>query len=243
LQRLLREAPGTYQHSLQVANLAELAAERIGANPLLVRVAALYHDIGKIAYPHFFVENQAEGVNPHDALNDSLQSAQIIIGHVTEGVRLARKYRLPSALIDAIGQHHGTMPVLYFYNKALEAVNCDPLQVDRPAFCYPGPCPLSREAGILMLADASESTVRARRPHNKQEIEDIIGEIIESRVAEGQLDNTPLTVSDLHVIREVFVSTLQGVFHPRILYPTPVLTPLPEPPALPPVTSSGEIGP
>jgi hypothetical protein len=243
LQRLLREAPGTYQHSLQVANLAELAAERIGANALLMRVAALYHDIGKMAYPHFFVENQAEGVNPHDALNDPQQSAHIIIGHVTEGEKLARKYRLPTALIDAISQHHGTLSVLYFYGKALEAVNFDPAKVDKPAFCYPGPRPTTREAGILMLADASESIVRAKRPRTKQEIEDIIVSIIESRVAEGQLDNTPLTMNDLKVIREVFVSTLQGVFHPRIVYPTLVLTPVPEPPALPPVTSSGEIRP
>ena len=243
LQRLLREAPGTYQHSLQVANLAELAAERIGANALLIRVAALYHDVGKIAYPHFFVENQAEGVNPHDALNDPQQSAYIIVGHVIEGEKLARKYRLPTALIDAISQHHGTLPVLYFYNKAVELANCDPMKVDKPAFCYPGPRPLTREAGIMMLADASESIVRAKRPRNKQEIEEIVAEIIEFRMAEGQLDNSNLTVSDLHVIREVFVSTLQGVFHPRIVYPTPLLTPLPEPPALPPITSSGEIAP
>src|SRR5207247_3965875 len=121
--------PGTYQHSLQVANLAELAAERIGANPLLTRVAALYHDIGKMGYPHFFVENQAEGINPHDSLNDPLRSAQIIIGHVTEGEKLARKYRLPAALIDVISQHHGTLPVLYFYGKALEASNGDTAHV------------------------------------------------------------------------------------------------------------------
>lgn len=133
--------------------------------------------------------------------------------------------------------------MLYFYGKALEAVNFDPAKVDKPAFCYPGPRPTTREAGILMLADASESIVRAKRPRTKQEIEDIIVSIIESRVAEGQLDNTPLTMNDLKVIREVFVSTLQGVFHPRIVYPTLVLTPVPEPPALPPVTSSGEIRP
>ncbi len=226
LQRLLREAPGTYQHSLQVANLAELAAERIGVNPLLARVAALYHDIGKISYPHFFVENQAEGVNPHDSLNDPLRSAQIIIGHVTEGEKLARKYRLPTALIDVISQHHGTLPVLYFYNKALEDANCDTSQVDRPSYCYPGPRPQSRESAILMLADASESIVRARRPRNKQEIRDIITEIVETRMAENQLDKSQLTINDLNVIRESFVTTLQGVFHPRINYPSVV--PIPE---------------
>ncbi len=219
LQRLLREAPGTYQHSLQVANLAELAAERIGANAALVRVAALYHDIGKVTYPHFFVENQAEGVNPHDKLDDPLRSAQIIISHVTEGEKLARKHHLPSVLIDGILQHHGTTPVLYFYNQALKAVDYDTTRVNKAAFSYPGPCPRSREAAILMLADSSESIVRAKHPQTKQEIEDIVLDIIEGRVAEGQLDNSFLTINDLKVIREVFVSTLQGVFHPRIVYP------------------------
>src|SRR5262249_36662788 len=125
LQRLLREAPGTYQHSLQVANLAELAAERIGANAALVRVAALFPALGTVTYPHFFVENQAEGVNPHDTLDDPYRSAQIIISHVTEGEKLARKHHLPSVLIDGIMQHHGTTQVLYFYNQALKAVDCD----------------------------------------------------------------------------------------------------------------------
>jgi putative nucleotidyltransferase with HDIG domain len=207
---------------LQVANLAELAAERIGANALLTRVGALYHDIGKSMYPHFFVENQAEGVNPHDALNEPQRSAAIIIGHVIEGERLARKYRLPTALIDFISQHHGTLPVMYFYNKALEAADGDDSQVDKTAFSYPGPSPQTRETAILMLADTSESAVRAKRPRNRQEIENIIGEIIDSRVADGQLDHSHLTVDDLKIIREVFVSTLQGMFHPRIVYPTTV---------------------
>src|SRR5258706_8195225 len=190
LQRLLREAPGTYQHSLQVANLAELAAERIGANAALVRVAALYHDIGKVTHPHFFVENQAEGVNPHDKLDDPLRSAQTIILNVTEGEKLARKHHLPSVLIDGILQHHGTTPVLYFYNQALKAVDYDTTRVNKAAFSYPGPCPRSREAAILMLADSSESIVRAKHPQTKQEIEDIVLDIIEGRVAEGQLDNS-----------------------------------------------------
>jgi putative nucleotidyltransferase with HDIG domain len=238
LQRLLREAPGTYQHSLQVANLAELAAERIGANAALVRVAALYHDIGKIAYPHFFVENQAEGVNPHDNLNDPYRSAQIIISHVTEGEKLARKHHLPSVLIDGIMQHHGTTPVLYFYNQALKAVDCDTTRVNKPAFCYPGPCPRTRESAILMLADSSESIVRAKRPQTKQEIEDIVLDIIESRISESQLDSSGLTINDLKVIREVFVSTLQGVFHPRIVYPA---TPVPGEAAQVPVTATATV--
>jgi cyclic-di-AMP phosphodiesterase PgpH len=139
---------------------------------------------------------------------------------VREGEKLARSYRLPPALIDFILQHHGTTPVLYFYNKALEAVDCDKSLVDIDTFRYPGPCPQSREAAILMLADASESTVRAKRPRSRQEIAEIIGSIIEARMVEGQLDNSQLTIKDLKIIQEVFVSTLQGVFHPRIVYPT-----------------------
>ncbi|MEP7286159.1 MAG: HDIG domain-containing metalloprotein [Chloroflexota bacterium] len=219
LQRLLREAPGTYQHSLQVANLAELAAERIGANASLVRVAALYHDIGKIIYPHFFVENQVEGINPHDELDDPYRSAQIIISHVSEGAKMAHKARLPKIFIDCILQHHGTTPVLYFYNRALKDVNCDTSQVDKARFSYPGPRPQTREAAILMLADTSESITRAKRPQTKQEIEEIVQGIIESRMGDEQLDESFLTINDLRVIREVFVSTLQGMFHPRIVYP------------------------
>ena len=241
LQRLLREAPGTYQHSLQVANLAELAAERIGANAALVHVMALYHDVGKVIYPHFFVENQAQGVNPHDALNDPLRSSQIIISHVPDGEKLARKYHLPGVFIDGICQHHGTTQVLYFYNKALAAVDCDPDKVDKSAFSYPGPCPQSRETAILMLADSSESIVRAKHPQTTQEIEDIVRDIIDSRIAEGQLDASLLTLNDLKVIREVFVSTLQGVFHPRIVYPTLPNATTPAPVQLPAV--GGDVHP
>lgn len=224
VQRLLREAPGTYQHSLQVANLAELAAERIGANAPLMRVAALYHDIGKMSAPHYFVENQADGINPHDTLNDPVRSAKIIIGHVIEGEKLARKYRLPRIMMDFILQHHGTMQVLYFYNKAIEAAGLDESKVDKKLFTYPGPKPQSRESGVLMLADMSESIIRAKRPRNKQEIEEIVRDIVSSRMADGQLDESGLTINDLKIIREVFVSTLQGVFHPRIAYPPNPIT-------------------
>ncbi|PJF32121.1 MAG: hypothetical protein CUN51_00390 [Candidatus Thermofonsia Clade 1 bacterium] len=219
LQRLLREAPGTYQHSLQVANLAELAAERIGADAQLVRVGALYHDIGKLHAPLFFVENQAEGVNPHETLSPR-DSARIIIAHVIEGERLARRERLPSVFIDFIRQHHGTTRTLYFYTKALEAANGDESAVNPAHFTYPGPRPRSREAAILMLADTSESVIRSKRTRDKQEIADVVQEIINSRLMEGQLDESGLTINDLRVIQEVFVSSLQGVFHPRITYPS-----------------------
>jgi len=234
LQRLLREAPGTYQHSLQVANLAELAAERVGANAALVRVASLYHDIGKLISPLFFGENQVEGVNPHEQLSYE-ESARIIISHVTEGEKMARKHHLPEAIIDFILQHHGTTQVVYFYNKALEAVNCDLEKVNRAAYTYPGPRPNSREAGIMMLADTSESIIRSKRTRDKQQIEDTVKEIIQSRLETGQLNESGLTVNDLRIIQEVFVSSLQGVFHPRIAYPAtprpnatqemPILTP------------------
>lgn len=218
LQRLLREAPGTYQHSLQVANLAELAAEQIGANAAIVRVGALYHDIGKMHAPLYFVENQVDGVTPHDRLNPR-ESARIIIAHVTEGEKLARKNRLPKALIDFILQHHGTTRTEYFYRKALEAADGDDVKVNPSLFTYPGPIPQTRESAILMLADASESTVRAKRPRTKEEIAQTVNEIIQARQNDGQLDDSGLTLSDLKVIREAFVSSLQGMFHPRLHYP------------------------
>ncbi len=237
LQRLLREAPGTYQHSLQVANLGELAAERIGASAPLVRVAALYHDIGKIVAPAFFVENQVEGLNPHSTLAPE-DSARIIISHVTEGEKLARKYRLPGVLIDLILQHHGTTKVVFFYSKALEAARGDESRVNRALFTYPGPIPQTREAAVLMLADASESIARAKRPATRQEIERIVLEIVETRLAEGQLDASRLTLNDLKTIRDSFVSSLQGIFHPRIAYPALPPSTAQEMAALPPESSA-----
>ncbi len=232
LQRLLREAPGTYQHSLQVANLAELAAERIGASATLTRIGALYHDVGKMAAPHFFVENQADGVNPHDSLNDPYKSARIIMDHVIEGEKLARKYRLPSRIRDFIVEHHGTTRPLYFYRKAVEQANGDENAVDIGQFTYPGPRPRSPETSILMLADSCESTVRARRPQNKQEIADVVKYVFDTRMDEGQLDQSGLTLNDLSVIQRVFVETLQGVFHPRIAYAREDALQSPPPPAI-----------
>jgi putative nucleotidyltransferase with HDIG domain len=217
LQRLLREAPGTYQHSLQVANLAELGAQRVNADAGLVRVAAMYHDVGKILNPHFFIENQADGFNPHDVLDDPVQSARIIIGHVTEGLRLARQYRLPLRLRDFIAEHHGTLRVAYFLHKAQEAGGS--ASVDLAAFTYPGPRPRSRETAILMLADGCESSVRARRPQSKEDIRETIDFIFEERLRDGQLDDSGLTLNDLRLLRDTFLTALQGVFHPRIAYP------------------------
>jgi len=219
MQRLLREAPGTYQHSLQVANLAELGAQQIDANAALVRVAAMYHDVGKILNPHFFIENQAEGVNPHDDLNDPYQSARIIIGHVPEGDRLARNHHLPARLRDFIYEHHGTTQVVYFYRKALEQAEETGATVDIADFTYPGPRPRTRESAILMLADGCESSVRARRPQSKQEVQETVDYIFDARLREHQLDESGLTLSDLAILRETFLTALQGIFHARITYP------------------------
>lgn len=218
LQRLLREAPGTYQHSLQVANLSEQAALAVGANAELMRVAALYHDIGKMLNPAFFVENQADNVNPHEVLNDPYRSADIIISHVADGEKLGRQYHLPLRVRDFIIEHHGTTLVGYFYTKAVEQAD-DEEAVDIEQFTYPGPKPQTRETAIMMLADSCESTVRARKPSNKAEIVDIVDSIIENRMRDGQLDESDLTLKDINITRGIFIEMLQAVFHPRINYP------------------------
>ncbi len=228
LQRLLRDAPGTYQHSLQVANLAEQAASAIGANADLVRVSALYHDIGKSLNAPFFVENQADGVNPHDEMGDPYRSAAIIISHVTEGDKLARQSRLPRRLRDFVMEHHGTTRVEYFYRQALAQAD-NPDEIDPDDFTYPGPVPQSKETAIMMLADGCESTVRARRPSSKQEISEIVQGIIDARNKSGQLDESGLTSNDIKTIRSVFVDMLQAVFHPRINYPSGLAPTRPKP--------------
>ncbi|HXW00443.1 MAG TPA: HDIG domain-containing protein [Anaerolineae bacterium] len=218
LRQLLLKAPGTYHHSLMVSNLGEQAAERIGANALLVRVMAYYHDVGKMQRPYFFIENQPEGINVHEKLDPQI-SAQIIISHVKDGLDLAQKYRLPPALKAGIAQHHGTSLVKYFYYQAVEAAKDKELQVDAIDFLYPGPKPQTKENGILMLADVSESTVRALKPGSAEEIYEIVQKVIADKLAAGQLDECDLTIADLHHIRTAFVDILQGVHHPRIKYP------------------------
>lgn len=219
LQLILRNSPGTYQHSLQVANLAEQAAERIGADPLLTRVGALYHDVGKALEPIFFIENQMPGsTNPHDAL-DPQSSAQMILRHVNNGVDLARKYRLPGRIQDFIREHHGTMLTRYQYVKAVDAANGNQDQVIPADYTYPGPRPRSRETAILMLADGSEARVRAERPKDEQELRAVVRSVIDNRVQSGQLDETELTLRDLDMITDSFTATLKGIYHPRIEYP------------------------
>jgi putative nucleotidyltransferase with HDIG domain len=217
LQRLLREAPATYHHSLMVANLAEQAAERIGADAMLTRVGAYYHDVGKIARPYFFTENQVEGVNPHDRL-DPQTSAEVIIDHVRDGLELARRYRLPRRVRAFIPEHHGTNWVSFLYDKAVQLAG-DASLVDENDFRHIGPKPQSRETALVMMADACEATVRSTRPSNAEEVAEIVNRIIDRRVADGQLSECNLTLRDLELVRETFVSVLKGVFHPRIQYP------------------------
>ncbi len=219
LQRLLREAPGTYQHSLQVANLSEQAALSIGGNAELVRVAALYHDIGKMLNAAFFSENQQfGGGNPHDVLDDPYRSADIIISHVTDGDDLARRYRLPRRFRDFIREHHGTTEVFVFYRKAVNAADGDESAVDIDAFRYPGPNPQSRETAVMMLADSAESAVRSIGPTSKQQVSEIVQDIIQGKMKSGQLDESGLTLNDIKAIRDIFVEMLQAVYHPRIDY-------------------------
>jgi len=219
LQRLLREAPGTYHHSLMVANLAEQAAERIGADPLLTRVGAYYHDIGKIVRPYFFIENQVEGVNPHARL-DPYTSVEIIIGHVQDGLELARRYRLPGRVRAFIPEHHGTNRASFQYERALELAG-DPGLVNEADFRHRGPKPQSKETALVMLADGCEAVVRARHPETPEELARAVDEVFERVLREGQLDECPITMRELGIARESFLSTLKGVFHPRIRYPEP----------------------
>lgn len=219
LQRLLREAPGTYHHSLMVASMAEQAAERIGLNPLLVRVGAYYHDVGKIARPYFFAENQLEGTNPHDQL-DPHTSAQVIIGHVQDGLELARRYRLPRWIRAFIAEHHGTSRAGFQYERAVEQAG-DPAWVNEADFRHRGPRPRSRETALVMLADRCEAAVRARRPATPEDLAQVVGEMFREVLETGQLDDCPITLRELNEVQQSFVYTLKGVFHPRLPYPTP----------------------
>jgi putative nucleotidyltransferase with HDIG domain len=218
LQLILHNAPGTYQHSLQVANLAEQAARAVDANPLLTRVGALYHDAGKALRPQFFIENQISGQNVHKQL-DPTTSASVILSHVRDGLDLAKKYRLPRTIRDFIPQHHGTLEASFQYQAAVDAVGGDETRVDRREFTYPGPRPRTREAAILMLADGVEAKARADNPSDDESIENLVRWVIDDRLDKGQLDRTDLTLKDIDTIRRVFISTLKGIYHPRIRYP------------------------
>ncbi len=231
LKRMTLEAPGTYHHSLAVANLAEAAAEAIGANPTMCRVCSYFHDIGKLVKPGYFVENMARDENPHDDLAPSM-SALIIIAHVKEGVDLALKHRLNDRIVDVIREHHGTSLVRYFYHRALQQqedarlggkimnLRTDDIPlVTEESFRYPGPKPTTRESGIISLADIIESASRTLERPTPQRIEDLVNDLIAKRVADGELEDCPLTLADLRSIGESFRHTLLSMMHSRIAYP------------------------
>ncbi len=221
LKKLMIEAPGTYNHSILVGNLAEAAADQIGANGLLVRVASYFHDIGKTKRPNFYVENQKPGENPHDKLQPSL-STFIITSHTKEGADMARKYKLPVEIIDIIEQHHGTGVLKGFYNKALEqAKNAEaataPVRMED--FCYPGPIPQTREAALVMLADSCQAAVQSMNAPTPGQIEGMVRDIVKGKHNEGQLNNCDLTFRDLDVISSTFATILAGAKHYRLAYP------------------------
>ena len=218
LVQLLRTAPGTYQHSLHVANLAEQAARNIGANTMLVRVSALFHDIGKTTNPEYFVENQVEGRNPHTNM-DPQSSSNVIIAHVTDGDTMAKKHRLPTVIRDAILEHHGTTTTRYQYDNALKIAEENDEKVNISEYTYPGPKPQSPETALLMLADGCEAKAKADNPSTTEEIDKIVRFIINRRLKHGQLDECDLSLTDLGQVRESFVTTLRGYYHNRLKYP------------------------
>ena len=214
LKRLADKAPGTFNHSLQVANLAEAAANEIGANSLLVRAGALYHDIGKMLNPFYFTENQTSGVNRHDDL-DPIDSAQIIVKHVLDGIELARKNKIPDRIIDFIRTHHGTSLVQFFYKKALDQ---NP-NVDKELFRYPGPNPFSKETAILMMADSVEAASKSLREPTAEKIDNFVDKIIDYQLHSGLLSNANITLKEINRIKKLFKKKLKNIYHLRVAYP------------------------
>lgn len=216
LRDLAEKAPGTFQHSLQVANLSEYACRTVGGNPLLIRAAALYHDIGKMKDPLYFIENQAGGYNPHDSLNFE-DSAAIIIGHVPKGVEIANKNKIPEPLIDFIRTHHGTTKVQYFYRSFIKSY--PEKLVDDKKFSYPGPKPYTKEMAILMMADSVEAASRSLKDVDGKAINDLVDKIINSQFEEGQFNESPITLVDITRIKGIFKKRLSNIYHVRIEYP------------------------
>lgn len=215
LRELSYKAPGTFQHSLQVANLAEAAIYKIGGNALLIRAGALYHDIGKMSNPQYFIENQTKGYNPHDGLTFE-QSAQIIISHVPKGVELTRKMHMPESIIDFIRTHHGTTRVDYFYQSYIKTY--PEKFVDEDMFRYPGPIPFSKETAVLMLADSVEAASRSLKEPDGKSINELVDKIIDYKLEAQQLKNSNVTLQDIEVIRKIFKEMLMSIYHVRVDY-------------------------
>ena len=219
-QRLLRDlaekAPGTFQHSMQVANLAEEAIIKIGGNPLLARTGALYHDIGKMNNPFYFIENQRAGFNPHDN-HEFDESADIIINHVEDGIELAKKFKLPEKLVDFIRTHHGTSKVQYFYRSYIKKF--PDKEIDISKFTYHGPKPLSKETAVVMMADSVEAASRSLSDYDESTIDTLVETIINNKVADNQFDNSDITFKDIFLIKEILKKKLANIYHARIKYP------------------------
>ena len=220
LQELVRRAPSTYNHSITVGSIAEAAAESIHARGLLVRVGAYFHDIGKMLKPNYFAENQGPDDNRHEALAPAM-STLVIIAHIKDGADLARQHRLPQPIIDLIAQHHGTTRVEFFYDRATEQQQADPNggEVDESSYRYPGPKPQTKEAAVLMLADAVESASRTLVDPTPARIESLVREIAEYRLHGGQFDESGLTLRELRTIEKSMVMSLTSIYHGRIKYP------------------------
>jgi putative nucleotidyltransferase with HDIG domain len=220
LQELVRRAPGTYNHSINVASIAQAAAEAIGANGLLVRVGAYFHDIGKMLKPGYFVENQGGQENCHESLLPAM-STLVIIAHVKDGADLARQHNLPKVIIDFIQQHHGTTLVEYFYRRAAEQRESDPeaATVDEGSFRYPGPKPQTREAAVLMLADTVEGATRSLVDPAPARIESLVEDLAMKRLLDGQFDECGLTLRELRTVQDSLIKSLTAVYHGRIKYP------------------------
>jgi putative nucleotidyltransferase with HDIG domain len=214
LKELSNKAPGTFHHSLNVANLAEASAHEIGANAMLVRVGALYHDIGKMKNPTYFTENQSTGINPHDELS-SKESARIITAHVIDGIEIAKKYNLPDRVIDFIRTHHGTSVVYYFYMQE----KSDFSETDKSAFSYPGPKPFSKETAILMMCDSVEAASKSLKDPTSAKIDAFVETIISKQIEEGQFLNANITFKEIQSIKKVLKYKLANIYHLRIEYP------------------------
>jgi hypothetical protein len=216
LKELARKAPGTFNHSMTIGTMSETAAERINANPLLARVGSYYHDIGKTITPQNFVENQADNQNVHENLSPE-ESAELIVNHVKEGIQLAEDNDLPQEIIDFIPMHHGTTVMSYFYERAKKLYGEDKVNVDD--YRYPGPKPNTKETTIMMLADGCESAVRSVEDPDSEKVENVINGIFKARIDSGQMNDSPVTYSDITKIKETFLTILLGQHHRRIRYP------------------------
>ena len=216
LKALSEKAPGTFNHSLQVANLAEAAANEIGANSLLVRVGSLHHDIGKMISPSYYSENQKSSVSPHEELKPK-KSAEIIINHVSEGINIAKKNNLPDRVIDFIRTHHGTTNVYYFLKKEIELKGDE--NVNKEDFKYPGPLPFSKETAILMMADSVEAASKSLRTPNYEKINEFVNQLIDKQMISGQFQFSNITMMEIELVKKILIKKLVNIYHLRIEYP------------------------